>query len=167
MTLDDRFVRSVADWLDDQAGAGTPGYLDDVLTRTRQTRQRHWWASLERWLSMDTTMRLAQAPKLSMLLVVIGLLVALAAIVVVAGSQPRLPAPFGLAENGAVLYGAKGDVYVMTPDGDHKASSPVRPTTSPRISRATDRSLRSCARPAVPGGRRSCWRMPTEPTFAR
>ena len=56
-----------------------------------------------------------------MLLVVIGLLVALAAIVVVAGSQPRLPAPFGLAENGAVLYGAKGDVYVMTPDGDHKA----------------------------------------------
>ena len=104
MTLDDRFVRSVADWLEDQAGAGTPGYLDDVLTRTRQTRQRHWWASLERWLSMDTTMRLAQAPKLSMLLVVIGLLVALAAIVVVAGSQPRLPAPCGLAENGAVLY---------------------------------------------------------------
>lgn len=121
MTVDDRFVRSLTDWLDGQVGLGTPGYLDDVLIRTRQTRQRHWWSSLERWLPMDTTLRLAPLPKLSLLLVVIGLLVALAAIVVVVGSQTRLPAPFGPAENGNVLYGTEGDIYVLTPDGGHKA----------------------------------------------
>jgi len=121
MTVDDRFTRSVADWLDDQVGPGTPGYLDDVLARTRQTRQRQWWSSLERWLPMDLTMRLAPAPKLSLLLVVIGLLVALAAIVVVVGSQTRLPAPFGPAQNGTVLYGSNGDIFVMTPGGGQKA----------------------------------------------
>ena len=31
MTLNDGFERTVSDWLDEQAGHGVPGYLDEVL----------------------------------------------------------------------------------------------------------------------------------------
>ena len=50
----------------------------------------------------------------------IGLLVALALLIaavvaVFAGSQPRLPAPFGLAANGVVAYASGGDIYTVDP----------------------------------------------------
>ena len=46
MTLNDGFDRIVSDWLDEQAGRGVPGYLDEVLARTTRTRSaRHGRAS--------------------------------------------------------------------------------------------------------------------------
>ena len=63
MTLNDGFDRTVSDWLDEQAGRGAPGYLDEVLARTTRTRQRPAWSSLERWLPMHTTLRLAPVPQ--------------------------------------------------------------------------------------------------------
>jgi hypothetical protein len=48
MTLNDGFERTVSDWLDEQAGHGMPGYLDEALARTTRTRQRPAWSSLER-----------------------------------------------------------------------------------------------------------------------
>src|SRR5436190_15908692 len=98
MTLYDGFDRTVFAWLDEQAGQGMPGYLDEVLARTTGTRQRPWWSSLERWLPMQTTLRLTPVPRIAWLLVVVGLIVTLAAAVIVVGSRHRQPAPpFGIA----------------------------------------------------------------------
>ncbi len=63
MTYHDGFDRTVTEWLDEQAGHGTPGYLDEILTRTDRTRQRPWWSSPERWLPMQSTARFAQVPR--------------------------------------------------------------------------------------------------------
>src|SRR5688572_2655754 len=39
----------------------------------------------------------------------------LAATAVFIGTQPRLPAPFGLARNGLIAYDAGGDIYAADP----------------------------------------------------
>jgi Tol biopolymer transport system component len=117
MTLNDGFDRTVSDWLDEQAGRGSPTYLDEALARTVRTRQRPWWASLERWLPVQTTLRLAPAPRIAWLLVVVALVAALAVAALAIGSRHRQPAPpFGLARNGAILYGgADNDIHSLDP----------------------------------------------------
>jgi Tol biopolymer transport system component len=116
MTLNDGFDRTVSDWLNEKAGRGAPGYLDETLTRTARTRQRPAWSSLERWLPVQTTLRFVPVPRLAWLLIVLGLIVALGAAVVVIGSRPNLPPPFGLAANGLVVYSAAdGDIYAFDP----------------------------------------------------
>ena len=114
MTLNDGFERTVTDWLDEQAGRGSPGYLDEVLIRTTRTRQRPWWSSPERWLPVQSTARFAQVPRMAWLLVVLGLIVALGTAILVAGSPRRPPSPFGPAAQGNVLYaGTDGDIYAI------------------------------------------------------
>ncbi len=115
MTLNDGFDRTVSDWLDEQAGRGAPGYLDEILTRTNRTRQRPAWSSLERWLPMQTTLRLTPVPRAAWLLAVLGLILALGAVALWAGSRQRLPAPFGLARNGAIVSSHDGDIYGVDP----------------------------------------------------
>ena len=87
--LNDGFDRTVSDWLDVQAGRGSPDYLDETLARTTRTRQRPWWASPERWLPVQTTLRLAPAPRVAWLLAVLALVIALGAAVLVIGSRHR------------------------------------------------------------------------------
>lgn len=114
MTLNDGFDRTVADWLDAQAGRGSPGYLDETLTRTARTRQRPAWSSLERWLPVQSTARFAQAPRMIWLLVVLALILALGATILVVGSRRPVPSPFGQGSTGTVLYGAAdGDIYAL------------------------------------------------------
>ena len=141
MTLNDGFDRTVSDWLDEQAGRGTPGYLDEILTRTTGTRQRPWWSSLERWLPMQTTLRLAPVPRVAWLLVVLGLIVALGAAVLVAGSRQRPAPPFGFARNGAILYGKGGDVLRLDPSTSATTSVVTGATVdgAPTFSRAGTR----------------------------
>jgi Tol biopolymer transport system component len=117
MTLNDGFDRTVTDWLDEQAGHGMPGYLDEALARTTRTRQRPWWASLERWLPVQTTLRLSPAPRIAWLLLVVGLIAVLALAALVVGSRHRQPAPpFGLARNGTILYGGTDhDIHRLDP----------------------------------------------------
>ena len=114
MTLNDGFDRTVSAWLDEQAGQGMPGYLDEVLTRTTRTRQRPWWSSLERWLPVQSTARFAQAPRMVWLLVILGLVLALGTAILIAGSPKPLPSPFGPGAHGNVLYaGTDGDIYAI------------------------------------------------------
>jgi Tol biopolymer transport system component len=117
MNVHDGFDRTVSAWLDEQAGHGMPDYLDQVLSATTRSRQRPWWSSLERWLPMQTTLRLSPVPRVAWLLVVLGLLVAFAVAAVAIGSRYRQPAPpFGLARNGAILYaGSNDDIYRLDP----------------------------------------------------
>ena len=115
MTLNDGFERTVSDWLDEQAGHGMPGYLDEVLARTTRTRQRPAWSSLERWLPVQSTLRFTQAPRVAWLLVVLGMVIALAAAALWIGSRHRLPNPFGPARNGAIVSSHDGDIFAVDP----------------------------------------------------
>jgi hypothetical protein len=123
MTLNDGFERTVTDWLVEQAGQGSPAYLDETLARTTRTRQRPAWSSLERWLPVDLTAQpgLFARPTLAKVLLVGVVLLALIGIAIVAvGSRvQRVPPPFGLAANGQIAYWADGDIVVADPDGTH------------------------------------------------
>jgi hypothetical protein len=123
MTLNDGFERTVSDWLDEQAGHGMPGYLDEALARTTRIRQRPWWSSPERWLPMDmtTNLRIAGRPTLGRALLLGAVLAALIGLALFAvGSRVhRVPAPFGLAANGQIAYVADDDILVADPDGTH------------------------------------------------
>ena len=52
MTHRDDLDRLLSTWIDDPYTPPAPPYLGAVLERTRRTRQRPAWASLERWLPM-------------------------------------------------------------------------------------------------------------------
>jgi Tol biopolymer transport system component len=144
MTLDDRFGRTVSDWLREQAGHGTPGYLDETLARTIRTRQHATWSSLERWLPMDLTAnaRVAARPTLGKALLVGAVLSALIGLALVAaGTQPRrVPPPFGLAENGRIAYWANGDIFVADADGtdEHVVVGGASEDVAPLFSRGGD-----------------------------
>ena len=118
MTQFDRFERELPVALGDVAGTGAPDYLTDILGRTARTRQRPAWASLERWLPMDlATPRAATArvPWRTLgVLALIALLLA-TAFALYAGSQRRVPAPFGPAANGLIPYSFDGNILVGDP----------------------------------------------------
>jgi len=122
MRLNDGFERTVSDWLDEEAGHGMPGYLDEALARTIRTRQRPAWSSLERLLPVDLTAqtRSFARPTPGKALLVAAILVALIGIAIAVGSRvQRVPPPFGLAANGQIAYKADGDILVADPDGTH------------------------------------------------
>ena len=121
MTTDQRFERDLPDLLADLYLGSTPDYRDDVLARTSRTRQRPAWTLPERWLPMDILERrrlLAPNVPWRALAVIglIGLLLA-ALLAAYAGTRPRLPAPFGPAANGVILYAKDGDIYVRGASG--------------------------------------------------
>jgi hypothetical protein len=111
------FGGSMSDWFVEQAGRGAPDYLDDVLDRTIQIRQRPAWSSLERWLPVQTTLRLIPVPRFAWLLVVIALLVAIGVAALAVGSrQHPLPPLFGPARNGTILFGGTdSDIHGLDP----------------------------------------------------
>jgi Tol biopolymer transport system component len=117
MTTNDAFERTLSAWLHEDGEHHVPDHLAEVLQRTAATRQRPAWSSLERWLPMDTTLRprLVNLPTASRLLLIAGLLIALAilTIVTVGSRQPRLPEPFGLARNGVMVSSRDGDLYLI------------------------------------------------------
>jgi len=118
MTAFDRFDlvdARVAGALEELGAASRPDYIDDVLKVTAARRQRPRWTFVERWLPVDTAMRrpmgLRRTPIRALVVLLLLLLVAAVAVFYV-GSRPRVPAPFGPAVNGQVLYIAGGDIFV-------------------------------------------------------
>jgi Tol biopolymer transport system component len=115
----DVFDRSVREWLHADAEHRVPDHLEAVLRLTSVQRQRPAWSSLERWLPMDMTLRprFFQTPRLSQVLLVGAVILALvAALILYAGSQQhRLPPPFGVARNGALISSADGDIFTIEP----------------------------------------------------
>jgi len=102
--------------LEEIAAPSRPAYLDDIFQVTARTRQRPRWTFLERWLPMDTAvtrpanrMRVPLRP-LVVILIVGALLAAATAFFV--SAQRRVPPPYGLAENGRIVYGSGGDLFV-------------------------------------------------------
>ncbi|MEO5704980.1 MAG: hypothetical protein ABIR64_08345 [Candidatus Limnocylindrales bacterium] len=114
MTHDDAFDRTVSAWLHEQADWTSPGYLDEILMRTRRARQRPSWSGVDRWLPTGWAFRLVPAARTGWLLLVLAVVAALATAALLAGSRAKLPPPFGEAGNGVVLYGAgNGDLYAL------------------------------------------------------
>jgi WD40-like Beta Propeller Repeat len=120
MTIDDRFGRDLSAWLHEDGERRVPDHLAEVLVHTVTTRQRPWWSSPERWLPVDTTFRprFVTWPRPGRVLLVAALIALLAMMAILAvGSRQRLPEPFGLARNGAILDWGDGDIYLAGPDG--------------------------------------------------
>ena len=86
MTTRDTFGRDLSQWLREEGEHRVPDHLAEVLVRSAATRQRPWWASLERWLPMQTTLRFTPVPRVAWLLVISGLVVALSAAVLIAAT---------------------------------------------------------------------------------
>ena len=117
MTTPDTFGRDLSRWLHEESEHRVPDHLSEVLVQTAATRQRPWWSSPERWLSMQATARFAPAAPRLYWLVLVGVVVgALIAAALLAGlGRPRLPAPFGPARNGDFVFSANGDIYRFDP----------------------------------------------------
>ena len=112
------FDRLLAAWIDADAQRREPeGLLDATLARTSRTRRRPSWLLPERWIPMQLTTRLEPVPRMTGLLVILGLLIALAVAAVLIGSRRPVLPPFGLAENGRIVFVSEGDLYTAKPDG--------------------------------------------------
>ncbi len=110
-----RLQQELPDLLIDIAVPRVPDYVDDILAQTAATRQRPRWTFLERWLPMFVVARrrvLVPSLPWRTLGAIAMLIVLLAAALLIAGSRPKVPAPFGLARNGALLYSVGGDLFV-------------------------------------------------------
>lgn len=119
MTARDRLERDLAAWFVETAAPRTPDYTVDILRQTAPMRQRPRWTFPERWLPMGVTTLGRQALRpvpwrtvglLAALLLLLGVAVAL-----YAGSQRRVPPPFGPATNGRIAF-------VQTPPGYENTS---------------------------------------------
>jgi hypothetical protein len=118
MTARDDFDRHLAAWLKADAPASEPEQLlGQVLARTARTRRRPAWRIPERWIPMSTitsrTATMTNLPWRSIALATLLILALVVGAILAAGSQrPELPAPFGVAGNGAILSVDGGDVLV-------------------------------------------------------
>ena len=119
--------RLLATWSEDAYSPPAPAYLTKVLERTRHTRQRRAWASLERWLPMTVTTDRPAAPRalrLAWILLIVVALVVVAAGIAVVGARLLKPSP-ALPLGGAAVIAfasdagdqAMGDIYTVRADG--------------------------------------------------
>jgi Tol biopolymer transport system component len=113
----DPFERRIGEALEGIAPPRPLDYLDDVFRQTARTAQRPRWSFPERWFNVDTTLarpilfgRRVPIRSIVLLAVVATLLATLAFYV---GTQRRLPAPFGPAANGQLVFGMNGDLYAL------------------------------------------------------
>jgi TolB protein len=118
MTTPSDFDRRLTDWLEETGAPTVPEFVDELLDRTRRTRQRPAWASLERWLPMQVALprRVVVVPGYAWLVLFALLLMAVVAFAVASGGH-RVPPPFGLARTGLIAFDGGGDLYLANADG--------------------------------------------------
>ena len=133
MTTERRLERDLPQILGDLAMGPYPDYIDDVLATTAHRRQRPAWTFPERWLPMDlATNAVPEAPRIPWRIVaVLALLLVLVAAMLAfyVGAPQRLPAPFGPAANGSVVFTAGGDIYTVDPVTGEASAIVVGPET--------------------------------------
>ena len=120
--------RLLATWSEDAYSPPAPAYLSKVLERTQRTRQRHAWASLERWLPMTVTTDRPAAPRalrLAWILLIVVALVVVAAGIAIVGS--RVP---GADPGAASRRGGRDRVHVSGRRRDRTPGG--RPVHRPR-----------------------------------
>lgn len=111
--MNESMDRALADWLRDGPDQGPHEGLDRALAAARQVSQRPAWAIPERWLPMELTMQRAPTMRPVLLLATVALLIlAVIGAAIIVGSQRRLPEPFGIARNGAIVFEQGGDLLI-------------------------------------------------------
>lgn len=121
-----RLDRRLPEILEEISQPRTPDYFDDLVRLSARTRQRPAWTLPERWLPMVDVARqpalARQVPWRPIAVLALILLLLAASLVWVAGSRHPLPAPFGPAGNGLVVFGKGGDIFTADPvSGDSTA----------------------------------------------
>ncbi len=120
MTSTDGLDRRLTARLDERAAPRAPDGLSEAITeRIDGMQQRPAWATLERWIPMETRAQLGAVPRTIVVFALLALLtLALAtAITIGASNPPTVPPPFGAAANGLIAFESEGDIYVVQPDG--------------------------------------------------
>jgi Tol biopolymer transport system component len=129
MTTFERFERDIPKLMTDLAPARVPDYFDSMLQETARHRQRPAWSYFERWIPMGVLARTAPVrpfPWRTIIALALLVLLIAAALFAYSGSmQQRLPAPFGPARNGQIVF--------STADGDISAVDPKTGTVRPLI----------------------------------
>jgi dipeptidyl aminopeptidase/acylaminoacyl peptidase len=119
MTTPRRFEQDVPALLADLYLAGIPDYRDDLVRQVAGTRQRPAWTFPGRWLPMELTTARVATTRLPIrqlgVLALIAILVAALLAAYIGTHQQKLPPPFGVARNGAMVYGSGGDIYPLDP----------------------------------------------------
>ena len=115
----DRIEGGMPRLLGEIADPRMPDYFDNVIRRTAGSRQRPAWSFPERWLPMSV---IAVAPigrhiPRWAFLVALLVIVLAAGVILVGTARPTqpLPAPFGRANAGLVIYDAGGDIMTVDP----------------------------------------------------
>ncbi len=119
MTSDRRFERDLPVLLAELAPGAIPDYRDDIVRQTARMRQRPAWMFPERWLpvSVIATRAFAALPIRWRVVGIVALLIVALVVggVLVAGSRPKVPAPFGPAANGSIAYDRNGHIFTVDP----------------------------------------------------
>jgi Tol biopolymer transport system component len=119
------------------ADARTPDYLEAAIERASSRPQRPSWTYPGRWLPMaDIASRSAFAPRVpwrtvGVALVIIALVAALA-VAFVGSRAEKVPAPFGPAANGSILFADGGDIYKADPRTGASTAVVASPETDVR-----------------------------------
>ena len=116
----DSFDLLMDSWMDAEGRVDEPAdLLDRILERTAKTRRTPGWLVRERWLPRVVGDSLRAVPHPSPLVLVVALLVAALMIVALAvGSRQRLPAPFGPAANGLLVFDTNDQILAASLDGN-------------------------------------------------
>jgi dipeptidyl aminopeptidase/acylaminoacyl peptidase len=113
VTQNDGFERRLTAWLDSEAAPHAPADLGLRFAEDMgHAGQRRGWATTERWISMETRAHLGAVPRTAIVIVILGLLLALAAGAIFAGGSK--------AANGLIAFGYQGDIYTVQPDGSDR-----------------------------------------------
>ncbi|MEX1346075.1 MAG: hypothetical protein AB1Z63_15540 [Candidatus Limnocylindrales bacterium] len=120
MTSFDDLDRRLTARLDERVAPRAPDGLHEAINeRIEGTAQRPAWATLERWIPMETRAQFGAVPRAVVVFALLTLLtlVLATALAIGADSPRRLPEPFGPTANGLIAYESAGDIYVVEPDG--------------------------------------------------
>lgn len=112
--MNESMDRVLVEWLREGPERGPSEALERTLAATRRVGQRPGWTLPERWIPVQLTMAWVPSRRPLLLIAIVALLVAVVVgAALLAGSSPReLPAPFGPAGNGAVVFERDGDLLI-------------------------------------------------------
>jgi WD40-like Beta Propeller Repeat len=120
MTAPERFEQDLPRLLAQLAPGTRPDYRDSLVETVERTSQRPAWTFPGRWLPVDITMQRvgpASAFRVPITLLLVAALLGVALFAIAVASRPDLPAPFGPAQNGRIVYASAGDLYIIESDG--------------------------------------------------
>jgi dipeptidyl aminopeptidase/acylaminoacyl peptidase len=121
MTVHNDLDRRLTTYFEARVTSVRPGLLDDAMGSIETTGQQPGWTVAEWWLGprAATSVRATTRAVGSFAAVAFVVLIVIAVLVIV-GSQRRLPPPFGLAKPGLIALVSDGHVFTMNADGSNR-----------------------------------------------